>query len=108
VRGIGDVGQRDERDTDEELGRERSAELDDDPCLSDTAGTRDRDDAMFPNKLDERCEIGGTADERRGRLGQVARQAGEPLALAPLAPLDPVQRCRRPIPRTARTGARRS
>ena len=33
-------------------------------------------------ELDERRQIGGAADERRGRVGQVARQAREPLALA--------------------------
>ena len=82
VRGLGDVGQRDERDTVQELGREQPAELDDDPRLSDTAGTRDRDDPMLAGQLDERRQVGGPADERRGRVGQVARQAGEPLALA--------------------------
>ncbi len=82
LRGVGDVGQRDERDTVQELGREQPAELDDDARLSDTAGARDRDDPMFAGQLDERRQVGGSADQRRGRLGQVARQAGEPLALA--------------------------
>jgi hypothetical protein len=54
VRGVGHVGQRDERDTVQELGRERPAELDDDPRLSDAAGAGDRDDPMFARQLDER------------------------------------------------------
>ena len=37
LRGVGDVGQRDERDTVQELGREQPAELDDDARLSDAA-----------------------------------------------------------------------
>jgi hypothetical protein len=86
LRGIVDVGQRDERDTVQELGSEQPAELDDDPRLSDTAGTRDRDDPMFPRQLHERRQIGGTAEQRRGRVGEVARRTGEPLALA-------LQRC---------------
>ena len=34
VRGLGDVGQRDERDAVQELGREQPAELDDDAASS--------------------------------------------------------------------------
>ena len=82
LRRIGDVGQRDERDTVQELGREQPAELDDDARLSDTAGTRDRDNPMFVRQLDEGRQVVGAADQWSGRVGQVARQAGEPLAVA--------------------------
>jgi hypothetical protein len=37
---------------------------------------------MFARQLDERRQIGGPADQWRGRGGQVARQTGEPVALA--------------------------
>ncbi len=80
--GLVDVGHRDERDAVEELGRQQPAELDHGPGLPDTAGTGDRDDPMFPHELDERRQIDGTADQRRRGVGQVAREAREPLALA--------------------------
>ena len=82
LRRIRHVGQRDERDTVQELGREQPAQLDDDARLSNTAGARDRNDPMFVRQLDERRQISGSADEWRGRLRQVARQTGEALALA--------------------------
>ena len=82
LRGVGDVGQRDERDAVQELGREQAAELDEEPRLPDSAGAGDRDDAVFARELDERRQIVGSTDQRRDRVGQVARQAREPLALA--------------------------
>ena len=81
VRGVGDVSQRDERDAVEELGREQPAELDEDARLADPAGAGDRDDSVLADEVGERRQVVGAADERRGRLGQVARQAREPLAL---------------------------
>ena len=82
LRRVRHLGQRDERDSVEELGREQPAQLDDDARLPDTAGACDRDDPMFVRQLDERRQISRAADEWRGRLGQVARQTGEALALA--------------------------
>ncbi len=80
VGGIFHVGQADKRDTVEELGCEQPAELDEDPGLSDTAGSGDRDDPMVPGKLDERVQVNGPPYQRPARVGQVARQAYEPLA----------------------------
>ena len=82
VRGFGDVSERDESDAVEELGREQAAELDEEPRLSDSAGAGDGDNAVFAGKLDERRQVVVSTDQRRGRVGQVGRQAGEPLAFA--------------------------
>jgi hypothetical protein len=40
---------------------------------------------MIANQVDELRQVRSSADQRRGWLGQVARQAGDPLAL-PLQP----------------------
>ena len=53
LRGVGDVGQRDERNSVEELMRERPTEFDHDTCLPDTARARDRDDPMLAHQPDE-------------------------------------------------------
>ena len=82
LRGVGDVGEPDESDAVQELGREHAAELDEEPRLSDSAGAGDGDDAVFAGKLDERSHLVGSTDQRRGWVGQVARQAGESLAFA--------------------------
>ena len=82
LRRVGDVRERDERDTVQELGGEHPSELDHGPRLPDAAGACDRDHAMLARELGERSQIGAAAEQRRDGLGQVARQAREPLALA--------------------------
>ena len=108
LRGLGDVGQRDERDTVQELGREQPAELDDDPRLPDAAGARDRDDPMFARRA-RRATPGRRPGRPAARPGRAGCSAGWRTARpCPPAPPDPARRCRRPRPRRARTGARRS
>src|SRR6185503_8649483 len=58
------------------------AHLDRRPGLSDTARARHRDHAVLLEQADQRGEVGIPPEEWRTRIGKVARQARESLALA--------------------------
>ena len=108
LRRIRHVGQRDERDTVQELGREQPAQLDDDARLPNTAGARDRNDPMFV-----RQSAKPTPDQRLGRRVAWSAPAGcsadwQSARPCLRAPPEPAPRRPRPRLRRARTGARRS
>ena len=81
-RRLGDVCERDERESVRELCCKEPSELDQHARLSDPAGTGDRDHPLRSHEIGERGELARTPDERHRRSGETARQAREALALS--------------------------